>query len=64
MRSGPRLGRRFTARPLMRFLQRQRETALSRKLLAGDITDHSRVTVDFEKGELVFEAKALKQTKE
>jgi len=45
----------YGARPLRRFLQRQVETALSRKLLAGDITDHSRVTVDFRDGELAFE---------
>ena len=54
----------YGARPLKRFLQRQLETALSRKLLAGDITDHSRVTVDFKKGELVFESKAMKAGKE
>ncbi len=48
----------YGARPLKRFLQRQLETALSRKLLAGDITDHSRVTVDFKKGELVFSSKS------
>jgi len=45
--------------PLKRFLQRQVETALSRKLLAGDITDHSRVTVDFRDGALTFEAKSV-----
>jgi ATP-dependent Clp protease ATP-binding subunit ClpB len=50
----------YGARPLKRFLQRHVETVLSRKLLAGEITDHSRVTVDFKKGELVFEAKPLK----
>ncbi len=49
----------YGARPLKRYLQRQLETALSRKLLAGDITDHSRVTVDFKKGELVFESKRM-----
>jgi ATP-dependent Clp protease ATP-binding subunit ClpB len=47
----------YGARPLKRFLQRQVETALSRKLLAGEISDHSRVMVDFKKGELVFETK-------
>jgi len=50
----------YGARPLKRFLQRHLETVLSRKLLAGEITDHSRVTVDFKNGELVFEAKPLK----
>ncbi|RME94919.1 MAG: AAA family ATPase, partial [Verrucomicrobia bacterium] len=46
----------YGARPLKRFLQRHVETALSRKLLAGEITDGSRVTVDFRDGALVFEA--------
>jgi len=50
----------YGARPLKRFLQRHVETVLSRKLLAGEITDHSRVTVDFKKGELVFETRPLK----
>jgi ATP-dependent Clp protease ATP-binding subunit ClpB len=54
----------YGARPLKRFLQRHVETVLSRKLLAGEITDHSRVTVDFKKGELVFEAKPLKPSAE
>ena len=27
---------------------------------AGEVTDHTRVTVDFKKGELVFDTKALK----
>src|SRR5882672_26805 len=54
----------YGARPLKRYLQRQLETALSRKLLAGDITDHSRVTVDFKKGELTFDAKPTKPGKE
>jgi ATP-dependent Clp protease ATP-binding subunit ClpB len=51
----------YGARPLKRFLQRQVETALSRKLLAGDITDHSRVTVELKEGELVFSATPLKK---
>jgi ATP-dependent Clp protease ATP-binding subunit ClpB len=50
----------YGARPLKRFLQRRVETALSRRLLAGEITDHSEVTVDFKKGDLVFTAKPLK----
>jgi ATP-dependent Clp protease ATP-binding subunit ClpB len=54
----------YGARPLKRFLQRQLETALSRKLLAGDITDHSRVTVDFKNGELVFESRTIGPAKE
>jgi len=44
----------YGARPLKRFLQREVETALARKLLAGEITDHSTVTIDSENGRLVF----------
>ncbi|MCX8107295.1 MAG: AAA family ATPase, partial [Verrucomicrobiae bacterium] len=44
----------YGARPLKRFIQRHLETALSRKLLAGEITDDSRVRVDLRAGELVF----------
>jgi ATP-dependent Clp protease ATP-binding subunit ClpB len=51
----------YGARPLKRFLERALETPLSRKLIAGEITDHSRVTVEFKKGELVLEAKAAKK---
>jgi ATP-dependent Clp protease ATP-binding subunit ClpB len=51
----------YGARPLKRFLQRALETPLSRQLISGEITDHSRVTVDFKKGELAFEAKAGKK---
>ena len=54
----------YGARPLKRFLQRHAETPLSRKLISGEITDGSRVTVDFKKGELLFESTALKKRKE
>jgi ATP-dependent Clp protease ATP-binding subunit ClpB len=46
----------YGARPLKRFLQRQIETTLARKMLAGDVRDHSRVKVDFKQGELTFES--------
>jgi len=49
----------YGARPLKRFLQRHLETALARKILAGEVRDHSRVRVDFRKGELHFMADAL-----
>jgi ATP-dependent Clp protease ATP-binding subunit ClpB len=53
----------YGARPLKRFIQRNLETSLSRKLLAGEITDNSRVTVDVRKGELVFTTERIaKQT--
>jgi ATP-dependent Clp protease ATP-binding subunit ClpB len=48
----------YGARPLKRFLQRALETPLSRKLIAGEIADGSRVTVEWKAGELVFESKA------
>ena len=51
----------YGARPLKRFLQRHLETALSRKLLSGDVHDHTRVTVDFKNGELTFETSPLKK---
>jgi ATP-dependent Clp protease ATP-binding subunit ClpB len=54
----------YGARPLKRFLQRHIETPLSRKLISGEITDGSRITVDFKKGELLFESTALKKKKE
>ncbi len=38
----------YGARPLKRFLQRQVETALSRKMLEGDVSDNSHVTVDYD----------------
>jgi len=44
----------YGARPLKRFIQRHIETPLSRKLIAGEITDNSRVRVELKKGELVF----------
>ena len=42
----------YGARPLKRLLQRELETALGRKILAGDVRDHSRVVVDVENGAL------------
>jgi hypothetical protein len=33
----------------------------SRQLIVGEVTDHTRVTVEFKKGELAFEAKAAKK---
>ena len=51
----------YGARPLKRFLQRAIETPLSRKLIAGEVTDHTRVTIEFKKSELIFETKAGKK---
>jgi ATP-dependent Clp protease ATP-binding subunit ClpB len=49
----------YGARPLKRIIQRELETKLSRALLKGDITDHSRVEVVATKGELEFKTKPL-----
>ena len=38
--------RAYGARPLKRLIQKELETALARKLLAGEVKDHSRVVVD------------------
>ena len=51
----------YGARPLKRYLQRQLETALSRKILAGTIAENSRVTVDLKKGQLTFESARLRK---
>jgi ATP-dependent Clp protease ATP-binding subunit ClpB len=44
----------YGARPLKRVLQREVETALGRKLLAGEVVEHSRVVVDWEGDSLTF----------
>ena len=36
----------YGARPLKRLIQKELENALARKLLAGEVKDHSRVVVD------------------
>lgn len=50
----------YGARPLKRFLQREVETGLSRKLLAGEIQDHSNVAVTVKDGHLAFTSKVTK----
>ncbi|MBM4258145.1 MAG: ATP-dependent chaperone ClpB [Deltaproteobacteria bacterium] len=44
----------YGARPLKRLLQREIETTLGRKLLAGEIREHSRVVVDWDGKQLSF----------
>lgn len=50
----------YGARPLKRFLQREVETALSRKMLQGEIPEHAGVTVDYRAGKLEFTTKLSK----
>ena len=45
----------FGARPLRRTVQRYLETPLARKVLAGEIGDGGRLTVDAVEGEIVFD---------
>ncbi len=47
----------YGARPLKRALQRQLETPLARKILAGEVRDGQTVVAGAAGGELVFEAK-------
>ena len=49
----------YGARPLKRFLQRELETRIGRKLIAGDIVDGSVVTVDLLDGQLAITASQL-----
>ena len=48
----------YGARPLKRLLQRELETRLGRKLIAGEIQDGSLVAVDVRDGQLVIESRA------
>ncbi len=54
----------YGARPLKRFLQRHLETALSRKMLAGEVRDHTLVTVDYKDEALIFETAPLQRREE
>jgi len=49
----------YGARPLKRLLQKELETTLGRKLIAGEIHDHSRVVVDHSSGGLTFTSTPL-----
>jgi ATP-dependent Clp protease ATP-binding subunit ClpB len=44
----------YGARPLKRLLQKEIETTLGRKIIAGEVRDNTRVVVDSRGGELVF----------
>jgi len=49
----------YGARPLKRLLQKELETALGRKIIAGDIHDQSRVVIDYRGDSLVFTSQPL-----
>jgi ATP-dependent Clp protease ATP-binding subunit ClpB len=44
----------YGARPLKRLLQRELETALGRRIVAGEVQDNSRLVVDYRGDQLVF----------
>src|SRR5438046_2370521 len=49
----------YGARPLKRVLQKEIETLLGRKILAGEIKDNSRVVIDYRGDTLVVESQPL-----
>ncbi|HLX37904.1 MAG TPA: AAA family ATPase, partial [Candidatus Binataceae bacterium] len=51
----------YGARPLRRMIQRELETALGRKLIAGEVRDGQKVIVDATAQGLVFKPQPLKQ---
>ena len=51
----------YGARPLKRYLQREVETRLSRKLLAGDIPDGSALTLAYQDGQLDIQVASPKK---
>jgi ATP-dependent Clp protease ATP-binding subunit ClpB len=48
----------YGARPLKRYLQREIETRLGRKILSGEVPDHATVHIDAEKDGLLFRVTA------
>jgi ATP-dependent Clp protease ATP-binding subunit ClpB len=51
----------YGARPLRRMIQRELETALGRKLIAGEVRDGQKVVVDAGSQGLEFKAQPMKQ---
>ncbi len=49
----------YGARPLKRLIQKELETALARKLLSGEVKDHSQVVVDHDGDGLTVTASAV-----
>lgn len=45
----------YGARPMKRFIRRELETPIARKIIAGDIADGQKITVSENNGELVIE---------
>jgi len=47
----------YGARPLKRYIQRELETRLGRKIISGEIPDNSIVKIDDKKGDLIISVK-------
>ncbi len=52
----------YGARPLKRAIQKEVETPLARRIVAGEIRDGQKVNLDVKRGELVFEIGPLKES--
>ena len=48
----------YGARPLKRAIQKELETPLARKLVAGEIRDGQKVRIDVRSGAMVFEVES------
>jgi ATP-dependent Clp protease ATP-binding subunit ClpB len=53
----------YGARPLKRLLQREIETQLGRRILAGEVGERCHVTVDWNGSALTFESRPLAEAK-
>ncbi|HEV8145250.1 MAG TPA: AAA family ATPase, partial [Bryobacteraceae bacterium] len=51
----------YGARPLKRAIQREVETPLARRLVAGEVHDGQKIRVDEQNGELLFEVESSSQ---
>ena len=49
----------YGARPLKRLLQKEIETHLGRQIIAGEVTEHSHVSVDYDGEALTFDSAPL-----
>ncbi len=49
----------YGARPLKRLIQKELETSLGRRILAGEVSDHSKIMVDYGAQGLTFDVSPL-----
>jgi len=53
----------YGARPLRRYIERKLETALAKKMIAGEISDGSHIQIALEDGNLSFKLQQLEEAK-